>query len=132
MSDERDAASLGASFAAGLGQEAAGDRELFLSLLVEALAPVLGERLKVERAGSWFRRDGPIRRIRAELDDDQFALEVGRGGALRATRCRVVRGIALKTDELPVEAWLQAVGAALAEYARTHREAMDALKRRFW
>ena len=132
MSEESDTASFGASLAAGLGREASGDRELFLSLLVESLAPALGERLKVERAGGWFRRDGPIRRVRVELEEEQYALEVGRSGALRATRCRIVRGIALKTDELAVEAWLQLLGEALAEYARTHREAMEALKRRFW
>jgi len=33
---------------------------------------------------------------------------------------------------MTVEAWLQAIATALAEYARTHQEALDALKRRVW
>jgi hypothetical protein len=131
MAEETDPGLLAASMAAGLGREAAGDRELFLSLLVEALAPALGERLQVERGG-WLRRDGPIRRIRLDLEDDHFTLEVGKGGALAASRSRVVRGIALKTETLPVEAWLKAMTESLAEYARTHREALEALKRRVW
>ena len=132
MPEETDPDLLAASIAAGLGREYAGDRELFLRLLVEGLAPALGERLKVDRAGGWLRRDGPIRRIRLDLDDHHFTLEAGKGGALTASRARVVRGIALKTEELQVEEWLQAVAAALAEYARTHREALEALKRRVW
>ncbi len=132
MSEPSDPGLLGASIAAGLGREYAGDREMFLSLLAESLAPAVGERLTVERAGGWFRRDGPVRRLRLDLDDYQFTLAVGKGGALAATRGRIVRGIALRTEELPMEAWLEAVGVALAEYARTHREAMEALKRRVW
>jgi hypothetical protein len=123
---------LAASMAAGLTREYAGDREMFLSLLVETLQPTLGERLRVERGGGWFRRNGPIRRLQLDLGELHFALEVVKGGALAATRRRVVRGIALNTEELSVEAWLQAVAEALAEYARTHREALEALKRRVW
>ena len=37
-----------------------------------------------------------------------------------------------KTEELPVEEWLQAVSEAIADYARTNREALDALRRRVW
>jgi hypothetical protein len=122
---------MAASIAAGLTRGYAGDREMFLSLLVESLRPALGERLRVERGG-WFRRDGPIRRIAVDLDAHQFALQVGKAGVLSATRCRVVRGIALKTEDLTMEAWLQEIAEAVAEYARTHQEALEALKRRVW
>ena len=131
MPEETDPDLLAASIAAGLDAYA-GDRELFLRLLIEGLAPAVGERLRVERAGGWLRRDGPIRRIRLDLDDVHFTLEAGKGGALTASRARVVRGIALKTEEMPVEEWLQAVAASLADTGRTHREALEALKRRVW
>lgn len=128
---EKEAGELAASISAGLSREYIGDREIFLSLLIESLEPALGERLRVERGG-WLRRGGPVRRLHIDLDDDRFALAVGKGGSLTATRCRVVRGIALRTEELTVEAWLQSLAEALAEYGRTHREALEALKRRVW
>ena len=131
MPEESDPGVLAASFAAGLTRGLAGDREMFLSLLVEALRPALGDRLHVQRSG-WLRRDGPIRRLGIDLDAQRFTLEVGKGGSLTASHQRVVRGIALKTEELKVEEWLQALAAALADYARTHQEALDALKRRLW
>ena len=131
MQEESDPGVLAASFAAELGRGLAGDREMFLSLLVQTLQPALGERLRVQRGG-WLRRDGPIRRLEIDLDAQRFALEVGKGGALATTRQRIVRGIALKTEEVSVEAWLQSLAAALADYGRTHQEAVDALKRRLW
>jgi hypothetical protein len=132
VAESSDPEGLAASIAAGLAREYAGDREMFLALLAESLRPALGERLRVERGGGWLRRDGPIRRIELDLDADRFALAVGKGGALTATRCHIVRGIALKTEELSVEIWLQQVSQAVAEYARTHAEALAALKRRVW
>ncbi len=132
MGEESDPGILAASLAAGLARELGGDREMFLSLLVEALQPALGERLRVQRGGGWFRRDGPIRRLELDMDAQRFFLDVGKSGALSATRQRVVRGIALKTEEISVEEWLQTVTSAVADYARTHREALDALKRRVW
>jgi hypothetical protein len=131
VAESSDPEGLAASIAAGLTREYAGDREMFLALLAESLRPALGERLRVERGG-WFRRDGPIRRIELDLDADRFVLAVGKGGALSATRCHIVRGIALKTEELSVEAWLQSVSQAVSDYARTHAEALEALKRRVW
>jgi hypothetical protein len=127
-----DPEGLAASIAGGLARGYAGDREMFLSLLVESLRPALGERLRVERAGGWFRRDGPIRQIELDMDAHRFTLLVGKGGSLSATQCRIVRGIALKTEDLSVEAWLQAVAEAVAEFAHTHQEALEALKRRVW
>jgi len=97
VQEESDPGVLAASLAAGLGRGLAGDREMFLSLLVEALQPALGERLRVQRSG-WLRRDGPIRRLEIDLDTQRFALEVGKAGALTATLQRVVRGIALRPN----------------------------------
>ena len=92
---------------------------MFLALLAESLRPALGERLRVERGGGWFRRDGPIRCLELDLDADRFALAVGKGGALSATRCHIVRGIALKTEELSVES-LAAGGFPGRRGIRTH------------
>jgi hypothetical protein len=130
--EDADLELLAAGMAAGLTREYAGDREMFLSVLVETLQPALGERLRVERSGGWFRRGGPIRRLQVDLGEQHYVLEVGKGGALSATCSRIVRGIALRTDELSVEDWLRTVTEALAECARTHREALEALKRRVW
>jgi hypothetical protein len=123
---------LQSTVSAGLLKEFAGDREMFLKLLVRALETTVPERLDVDHAGGWFGRERTIRRLQLDLGDYHYQLAVGKGGALTAARTRVVRGIALKTDEHPVEEWLEALSRDLVEYARTHQDALEALKRRVW
>jgi hypothetical protein len=136
VSDERqpgaEEALLQSAVSAGLLKEFAGDREMFLNLLVRALETTVPERLEVDRTGGWFGRERTIRRLQLDLGDYRYQLEVGKGGALTAARTRVVRGIALKTEERPVEEWLQDLSGDLVEYARTHQDALEALKRRVW
>jgi hypothetical protein len=130
--EEDDEKRLESAVAAGLLKGWAGDREMFLSLLVRAVETTVPERVTVDRTAGWFGRERTIRRLQVDLDDYRYRLDVVKGGALAATRTRIVRGIALKTDELPVEEWLQALSRALVEFARTHEAALDALKRRVW
>jgi hypothetical protein len=118
--------------AARLLQDYAGDRQMFLQLLALALQDALGERLKVKRGGGWLARSRPVESIEVELDDDRYALAVGRGGKLAATRTRVVRGIDLRTDEMSVENWLTALSEALFRYGQQHAESLEALRRRLW
>lgn len=49
-----------------------------------------------------------------------------------AKRTRVVRGIALKTEELPVAAWLEEVGLALEVEAHSNQAAHEALSKWVW
>jgi hypothetical protein len=130
--ERREEEVLESTVSAGLLREFTGDREVFLRLLVQGLEETVPQRVDVDRAGGWFGRERTIRRIQVDLDDYRYQLEVGKGGALSAGRTRVVRGIALKTEEMGVEEWLRDLSQTLVEYARTHREALDALKRRVW
>jgi hypothetical protein len=132
MDERHEDELLQAVVSGGLLRELAADRELFLALLAQGLEAIVPERVTLRRAGGWFRRERPIRAIEVDLGDHRYGLAAGKGGALSASRTRVVRGIAIRTDELPVEEWLQALSGALVEYARTHEEALAALKRRVW
>jgi hypothetical protein len=133
VSDERhEEEVLQSAVSAGLLRGYAGDREMFLKLLAQGLEEAVPERVEIERTSGWFGRDRTIRRLRVDLDEYRYQLEVGKGGALTPTRTRVVRGIALKTENLPMEEWLGELSQALVEYSRTHAVAMDALKRRVW
>jgi hypothetical protein len=120
------------TIAAGLLKEYAGDRQLFLNLLARHLEDAVPDQLTVKRGGGLFARSRPIEAVEVDLGDDRFTLAMGRRGPLAATRTRVVRGIALRTDELAVEEWLDQLATALSEFAQTHAGAMDALRRRLW
>jgi hypothetical protein len=58
--------------------------------------------------------------LTVELNGLRYVLERGRRETLEARRTRVVRDVAVRTDTLPLETWLDELGAALStELERT-------------
>ena len=78
--------------------------------------------------GGMLRRNKQVRRILIQLGEDRF--EVAREqGAVLARRVRVVRGIALKTEELAVDPWLAELSQALLREGQSTSEGRIALER---
>ncbi len=103
--------------------------------LIEALAARLEEALprltavRRRRVGGFRSKQTEVERIEVELGEERFELVQARG-AFQCLRHRVVRGITLKRDELPVAQWIvELVGevsrtAALGEQARISLEGL--------
>lgn len=112
--------------AAELAKHYSADERSFLKTLAALLQGALSDdEVRVETSG-WF-ANKTIKRVSLTLGDDLWALEDTGRGPLVASRMRVVRGIKLKSETLPVADWLQAVGVALDERAKTSQAARDAL-----
>lgn len=115
-----------AELAKNYAQEGSG----FLRSLALMLQAALPRETEVMQRGGWFAKK-ETSGVLVTLGEDRLSLEdIGRG--LRATRTRIVRGIALKTEEISVEEWLQELGATLDERARTNRATRDALEKMVW
>jgi hypothetical protein len=103
--------------------------------LIEALAGRLEEALprltavRRRRVGGFRSKQTEVERIEVELGEERFELVQARGD-FQCLRHRVVRGITLKRDELPVAQWIvELVGevtrtAALGEQARISLEGL--------
>jgi hypothetical protein len=103
--------------------------------LIEALATRLEQALpqmavvKRHRVGGFRSKQSEVERIDVALDEERFELAQSRGG-FRCTRHRVVRGITLKREELPVAQWVRELveevlrAAALGEQARLALEGL--------
>src|SRR5438477_10374790 len=113
--------------AAAFARQYAAEGRGFLESLAKKLGALLPEETEVKRGGLFG--SGPVRLVRIRLGDARYALEDPGRGPLRATRTRVVRGIALKTEEIPVEQWVSDLGDRLEEHARTSAAAHAALAR---
>jgi hypothetical protein len=106
--------------------------EADLRVFVEALAAKLENAFPghcaVDRKGGLFGGDKRVRRIKLQIGDDEYELEHddGRVGTRRRT---VVRGIALKNDELPLDEWIERVSRAVVEQARESERGRAALAR---
>jgi hypothetical protein len=97
----------------------ARDVDRFFDVLARKLGEALPDQVDVRRGG--LLRCSRISAITVAVGDDRF--EARRAGtALDCTRRTVVRGIAVKSRELELDAWIDALSAAIvAEAGRSER-----------
>jgi len=108
------------------------DLDVFVEVLADKLERALPGRVVVERRGlRRFSRERRVARIEVALGDNRFTVVVGRG-VVEARCAKAVRGVVLKTEALPLEGWLEALGRELAveaEASEQSRVALDELLR---
>lgn len=100
------------------------DAATWVHVLGAKLAAALGPRVLLHHAGMFH--SGAVDGLVADLGTWRFALRLDRGQPL-AERTHVVRGIALKTEPLPLDAWIDALTQALAELAATSERERSAI-----
>ena len=107
----------------------AGDLDAFVEGLAAKLELTIPGKVKITR-----RRDsmlGPKRVCQIALDAGGERLELVKNGTLVETRrARLSGGIVLKTEPLPTDAWIEALGEALkaeAQRSDTTRQALERL-----
>ncbi|HVC79829.1 MAG TPA: hypothetical protein VNL35_04920 [Chloroflexota bacterium] len=105
------------------------DTKAFLGALAEKLGGALPAQCTVERKGGLFAKEKPVHRVSVELGEHRYAIELAGHGGLRASRIKVVRGIALKTEELPVDTWIEELSRDLSAHAAKNSQARMALER---
>ena len=103
----------------------AQDVDVFFDVLVGKLGEVLPEQVEIERGG--FRGRGDPKAVTVSLGDRRYEAERER----KRVSCRrrtVVRGIALKTEELDLSAWIDGLSADLVDEAARNERARTALE----
>ncbi len=102
-----------------------------LAIFVEALAVKLTDsfpgNVKVERRRGLKPGPRPVTKITAVLGDDGFELEHSSGNVLCRQRT-IVRGIALRSEELELGAWIDALSRALLAEAEKSERGRESLR----
>jgi hypothetical protein len=106
----------------------ASDTAAFLEALAARLEGALPGQVEVQRKGGLFGGGKRVRQIAVRLGDRHYEIE-GDHGALVARRRSVVRGIALKSEELGVDAWIEGLSADLLALAQRSEQGRLALER---
>jgi hypothetical protein len=76
-----------------------------------------------------FSPDKRIESVTVNLGDNVYTLiDRGANTPIEAKRAKVVRGITLKSDPLPIKEWLHEVGAEVSSRAEESQEALAALR----
>jgi hypothetical protein len=107
----------------------ATDLRAFVEALATKLEGALPGRTTVERSGGGlFGGRKRVRAVAVRLGDGEYRLEHD-DGAVDCRRRVVVRGIALKNEELTLEEWIGALGRALGDAAAESEQDRAALAR---
>jgi hypothetical protein len=105
------------------------DLSVFVEVLADKLEDALPGRVKVGRRPTRFLgKQKRVERLECELAGQRYLL-AARDGVVEARRATAVRGVVLKTEELSLEEWLDALARGLADEARTSESAQLALQR---
>jgi hypothetical protein len=104
------------------------DLKTFVDVLGDKLEQALPGRVKVDRrAVRRFSKEKRVARIEVAFGDNRYVAVVTDG--VLETRCaRAVRGVVLKTELLPLDAWLDALGRDLAVEAEASEQSRVALE----
>jgi len=111
--------------ASALDKAYAADQRQFITLLADALDKALPGETEIKRAGLFNNKH--IVALKVHLANDQFVIEDLGKGPLRASKGHVVRGITVKTEEIPMQQALAEIGDALDHRAKTSEAARNAL-----
>jgi hypothetical protein len=104
----------------------ARDADAFFDVLVVKLQGAFPDQVEIKRGGLLGR--GAPRAVSVTLGEHRYEAE----RANKAISCRrrmFVRGIALKSEDLNMDAWIDALSADLVEQAGSSARARDALER---
>jgi len=105
------------------------DVKAFLEALAVKLEGSLPNNTTVTRHSSLFSREHPVKEIAVSLGEYQYRIGKERQGPLVAQRAKIVRGIVLKTEQIPAEQWIEELAEALAQFAAHSAQARAALER---
>lgn len=105
----------------------ASDVRVFVEALATKLELSFPERTRVERGGRVLGAKR-VRMVSVELGDGRYELEQS-DGSVTTRRCTVVRGISLKSAELGLDEWIDALSAQLVVEADRSDRGRAALER---
>ncbi len=104
------------------------DLKAFMEALATKLQGSLPNQTIVQRQSGLFAKEHPVKEIAVTLGDYQYRIKRERQGPLLAERVKVVRGIVLKSEQIPLEQWIDELAGSLAQEAANSFQARAALE----
>lgn len=105
------------------------DEKAFVEALATRFEQALPEKTTVRREHSLFSKTQRVERIEITFATTEYILEFAPKRGITTTRAKVVRGIRLKTEEIPFAAWLDELSGTIREFAEENEELRNHLER---
>jgi hypothetical protein len=128
MSDEYSESMRMELFAASI-RAGKADINTFLDALAIKLEGSLPEYTKIIRQGSIFSREHSVKEIVVSLGEYQYRIGREKQGPLGTKRSHTVQGIILKTEQIPVDVWIDELSQSLAQLASRSAQSRASLER---
>jgi hypothetical protein len=104
------------------------DLKTFVEVLAQKLELALPGRVKVQRqAVRFLAKEKRVRSVECNLGDQRYLL-AWEDGTVETRRATAVRGVVLKSEAVPLDAWIDALATALASEARSSEQSRIALE----
>ena len=100
-----------------------------LEFLAKKLEQSLPQNTTVTRGGWLLSKEHPVQEITVRFDDYQYQITRERHGLFRAKVMKLVRGVVLKTTEIPTDQWTDEVAQQLAQLAQSNAQTRNALNK---
>ena len=100
-----------------------------LEFLAKKLEQSLPQNTTVTRGGWFLSREHPVQQITVSFDDYQYQIIRERHGSFTAKVMKLVRGVVIKTTEIPIDQWTDEVAQQLAQLAQRSAQARSALNK---
>lgn len=104
------------------------DLAVFCEVLAKKLEEAVPAFVRIERQGGLFQKNPPVRRLIVTLEPWQYILENQRG-RVSTTRVKMVRGVAIKSDPMELNPWIDALSQELVEVASHESQARESLEK---
>lgn len=105
-----------------------GDLSTFVEVLAEKLEQGLPGRVRVgRRATRFLGKQKRVESLECDFGERRYLMAF-RGGALETRRATAVRGVVLKSEELALDEWIDALAHDLADEARSSERSRLALE----
>jgi len=108
-------------------RKAQTDTKAFMEAFAVRVESAIADRVKVERRrDGLFSRQSHVESVAITLEHHVYTLVLERSHLL-AQRTKIVRGVTLKSEQLPMPEWLQGLQrdmAAMAEYADSAQQVL--------
>jgi len=100
-----------------------------LEQLARMLQAAVPESVGISRSGWFLSKDRPIEELTVKFDEYQYQIVKQKHGTVTARSMKVVRGVVLKTTEIPVESCIEEILAELERMAAKNAQTRRALNK---
>lgn len=126
MADFEDDPLIQLGVAGALAKQLHLDHEQFIQFFAQALQTAFPNEAQLKFEGGFLSKKR-LCGVSIKLGDDVYSLAKPAKGSMESNRTHVVRGIALKTEPIPVDQWLQEVSTKIEETVGKNSAARSAL-----